>query len=182
MKIQRRLFIDACFVLLSVIAAYVMSQYDIASYLIAVSQGSEVLAIFIAGLAFVSIFTIVPAIVVLGQFSVEYSLPMVVLFGSLGALTMDYLIFKLFRDRVGKDAKALCQVSSHKRLFAVCNLRMSRWMLAFLGGIVIASPLPDEIGLALMGLGGVPTKAFLPISFFFNALGILLIALVARSL
>ena len=49
------------------------------------------------------------------------------------------------------------------------------------GAIIIASPLPDELGLAMMGLSRVPIAAFIPISYTMNFLGILLIEFIAGA-
>jgi len=62
------------------------------------------------------------------------------------------------------------------------HLRLFRWSMVLFGALVIASPLPDEIGLAMMGLSKVKTLLFIPISFSLNAFGILIIGLIARTL
>src|SRR3989304_3240061 len=54
------------------------------------------------------------------------------------------------------------------------RLRFFRWLIAFLGALVIASPLPDELGLMMMGFSKMRTLFFIPISFLLNSLGILI--------
>ena len=49
-----------------------------------------------------------------------------------------------------------------------------------LGTLVIASPLPDELGVAMLGLAKTDKKSFLIISYLGNFLGILAIGGVAR--
>ncbi|MEK7557169.1 MAG: hypothetical protein AAB538_04290, partial [Patescibacteria group bacterium] len=51
----------------------------------------------------------------------------------------------------------------------------------FLAGIIIASPLPDEIGIALLGFMKTRKKDFFLLSLVANFLGILAIGLVARE-
>ena len=60
-------------------------------------------------------------------------------------------------------------------------LRIFRWLIAFLGALIIASPLPDELGLTMMGFSKIKTSLFIPISFLLNSLGILIIGLIAKA-
>jgi len=46
----------------------------------------------------------------------------------------------------------------------------------------VISPLPDELGLAMMGLSKMKTSLFIPISFILNSLGILAIGLITKLL
>lgn len=61
-------------------------------------------------------------------------------------------------------------------------MKVFRWITFFLGALVISSPLPDELGLAMMGLSKAKMSTLIPVSLIFNSLGILAIALVARNL
>ena len=57
-----------------------------------------------------------------------------------------------------------------------------RWFLMGVGALIIALPLPDEIGLVMMGLSRMKARHLIPISFVLNSLGIALVGLVARAL
>ena len=59
------------------------------------------------------------------------------------------------------------------------KLRSFRWLTFFAGGFIIASPLPDELGIALLGFSKLKTSLFVPLSFTFNFLGICLIGIAA---
>jgi hypothetical protein len=48
------------------------------------------------------------------------------------------------------------------------------------GAIIIASPLPDELGLALLGVSTLSRPQFFLLSFAMNSLGIFIILLVAQ--
>ena len=54
------------------------------------------------------------------------------------------------------------------------------WLSSFLAAAIIASPLPDELGLMILGFIHFNTKKFLPIAFVLNFLGILAITLFAQ--
>lgn len=93
--------------------------------------------------------------------------------GGLGAMLYDTLIFAFVRK------------TTHVSLFTNIRQRFFgrpaiTWTLAAIGALVIASPLPDELGSGLLGLSNIPQRYFVPLSFILNGLGILIIALLAR--
>jgi hypothetical protein len=59
---------------------------------------------------------------------------------------------------------------------------MFRLVSLFVGGLIIASPLPDELGISVWGFSKLKTAWFIPLSFFCNFVGILLIGAVARAI
>ncbi|KKR47070.1 MAG: hypothetical protein UT80_C0011G0001, partial [Parcubacteria group bacterium GW2011_GWC1_40_13] len=69
-----------------------------------------------------------------------------------------------------------------KRLFSIFRPKLFKWLIPFIGALIIASPLPDEAGLAMMGLSKMKTSVFIPISFALNFLGILAIGLFAKGM
>src|SRR3990167_7131268 len=56
------------------------------------------------------------------------------------------------------------------------------WVIPALGAVIIASPLPDELGLIMMGLSHIRTATFIVLSFMMNAAGIFAIATAAQAL
>jgi hypothetical protein len=76
----------------------------------------------------------------------------------------------------------LLKLRKRKRLRQLLEGRGFRWLTFFAGGLVIASPLPDELGISLLGLSRVRIRWFVVVSYAFNFLGILLIALAARQM
>lgn len=95
------------------------------------------------------------------------------LLGGLGAMLYDTLIFAFVR----KTTHVSFFTNIRQRFFGRPAIT---WTLAAFGALVIASPLPDELGSGLLGLSNIPQKYFVPFSFFLNGLGILIIALLAR--
>ena len=104
------------------------------------------------------------------------------IFGGFGALCGDLIIFQFMRDKFGEDIMRLIRNSGNGRLQSIVRLKFFRWLTFSLGALVIASPLPDELGLAMMGFSKTKTSILIPISFVFNSLGILVIGLVAKNL
>lgn len=62
------------------------------------------------------------------------------------------------------------------------RLRSARWLMGAVGMLIIASPLPDKLGIALLGFSKTKQRFFLLLSFTANFLGILAIGLAAQRL
>ena len=60
--------------------------------------------------------------------------------------------------------------------------RYIAWTLPIIGVFILASPLPDELGVSLLGISKISEAKFIFISYVSNAVGILMIASVARVL
>lgn len=171
---------DAVIVLASVGAAIVLGWSGVIPSFLSATEGSRMLGSFIAGLFFTSVFTTAFATVALAQIAQVNSIFFVALFGGAGAVIGDLIIFRFMRDHIAEDIAYLLQTSRPYRWSALLHLRSARWFMTFLGAVIVASPLPDELGLALMGLSKLPTAYFIPLSFLLNAIGILVIGLIAK--
>ena len=183
MKHQSHFIQDLVIIALSVLIAIILVKTDILIDILTSSKELERFGSFIAGMFFTSIFTTAPAIVTLGEIARVNSLFLTALFGALGAIIGDLVIFRFVRDRFVEDLKKLLKHSSGvQRLKFLFRLKFFRWFTIFLGGLIIASPLPDELGISLLGFSKMKTNLFIPLSFIFNFIGIYAIGLVARSL
>lgn len=173
---------DLGIVALSVAIAFLLVKTGLIAEFLASAGGLRFIGGFIAGMFFVSVFTAAPAAAVLIELFRVNSLLEVAWAGGLGALLGDWVMFRFLRDRVAGDLRYLLKHSGLRRLIAVFRLRCFRWLTPLLGALIIASPFPDEIGLALMGFSRLRTVVFLPISFILNFFGILVIGLAVKSL
>lgn len=136
---------------------------------------------FIIGIFFVSVFTVVPASIVLLYFARNLDPFLVALFAGLGAMVGDYLIFKFLRDHVFEELSDLFNSLGGSHLSKIFNTPHFAWTLPLMGALIVASPLPDEIGLGLMGLSRIKTWQVILMTFILNATGILILALIASS-
>lgn len=172
---------EVLIIAVSVFAAVVLVKTEALATILTSTLGLEFLGSFIAGLFFTSIFTTAPAIVTLGEMARINSIVPIALFGALGAVVGDLIIFRFIRD---KFSEHILELVSHrgawKRMGALFRLKLFRWASLFVGGLIIASPLPDELGISLLGFSKIKTSWFIPLSFFFNFIGIVLIGIVAR--
>jgi len=102
------------------------------------------------------------------------------LIGGLGALVADLTIFRLIRDGLNKEINHLARTKLFKVIgsWSVIKHRISRDII---GLLVIASPLPDEFGIAILSRDKlISSKFFAVIAFLTNAIGIYIIASTSR--
>jgi hypothetical protein len=55
-------------------------------------------------------------------------------------------------------------------------MHIFRWIAFVLGAVIIASPLPDELGIAILGFARLGSNLFVPLSFVSNFLGLVAVA------
>ena len=135
----------------------------------------------IAGAFFTSLLTVVPATVVLLEVAQTFNPFLVAVLGVAGAVIGDLFLFLFVREAVSRQAPLFLKESQRRYLRRLFAHPLLHWLLPLCGAIIIASPLPDEFGLALMGLSRMDIKVFIPLSFTMNFIGIALLALAARS-
>jgi len=182
MPAQKRQFTqDLFFIAVSIILATCAAQAGLVDWVVDAVADFRYLAIFVSGMFFTSVFTTPVAIVALGELAVHNNIWLVALLGGLGAVSGDYLIFRFVRDRVSEDFGYLLSISKVKRLPHLFRTEAFRWFAPFLGALVIASPLPDEIGVAILGFSKLDERTFLPLSYIANSFGILVIGLIATN-
>ena len=170
---------DVATILLSVAIALAISELDLIEKLFSISENVGVIGAFVAGLFFTSIFTTAPAIVALGEISQVEPLLVVAAIGAVGAVIGDMAIFYLFRNHVSEDINSLLKKMKVKP-FHFLRMGTLRWLSVIVGAFIISSPLPDELGIAMLGFSKLNTRFFVPISFVFNFLGILAIGFASR--
>lgn len=174
---------DIGLIAISVLVSALLVKTQIITSILAATKELELLGSFVAGMFFTSVFTTAPAIATLGELSLSQPILLTALFGATGAVVGDLLIFRFAKDRIASDILTLLEHrGTFTRFRALFKLRFFRWITFLLGGMIIASPLPDELGISLLGFSSLSTRYFIVLSFVFNFLGVVGIGLVARSL
>ncbi len=166
----------------SVLLAVWLGNSGIIDRFVGFTGGLHWLESFIAGTLFTSAFTTAPAIVLLGNLAQANSLIVTALFGGLGAVAGDLLIFRFSRDALANDFLALAGHVGRGRLRKIFRLRIFKWFTPFVAALIMASPLPDELAMILMGFSRTNTNIVIGFSFAANTFGILVIGLAARAL
>lgn len=173
---------DSLLVLVSILLAIIISRLDLIEKFLLLSENVRIVGSFVGGLFFTSIFTTAPAIVFLGEISQIEPILIVALIGAIGSVCGDMLIFYLFRNHVSKDLHEILNLVKNNPFKILFKNGYFQWHSILVGAITIASPLPDELGIALLGISKLKSKSFVLISFTFNFIGILLIGLTSRLL
>lgn len=137
---------------------------------------------FLTGVCFVSIFTVAPASVVLFYIANILNPIWVAVTAGAGAVLGDYLIFRFLRDRVFKELTPVFSQMGGSFLKKLFKSPYFTWFIPLAGAFIIASPLPDEIGISMMSLSKIKNWHFILISFLLNAVGIFIIITIAQAL
>ncbi len=140
-------------------------------------------AAFVAGFFSVSFFTALPAAILLIEISQTLNPWLIIGLATLGSVVGDWVILHFFEDQVIYELKPLMR--KLKILDGIRKLqytRYGRWIVRVLGGFIISTPLPDEMGLALLDLSHLKRWELLSICLFLNALGITALVFLGRTL
>ena len=141
------------------------------------------LGTFIAGALFAYGFTAAPATAILLLLSKEQNIVAAGLIGGLGALIGDLLIFSFIRISFSDEIKRI----SNEKIIKTFNSHMpnhiKKYLLPVFAGFVIASPLPDEIGVTLLAAyKQMSFELFTMLSYALNTTGILFVLYVGTLL
>jgi hypothetical protein len=173
-KEKTNIYADFGIIILSVLIAFVFAESHLLVRILSDSAQFEIIGSFVAGFFFTSIFTTAPAIVVLAELGNVQNPLLVAAVGAIGALVGDLILFRLFKNSVARDLEFMIDKIRLNR-WHIFHARFFTWLVPFLGALVIASPLPDELGIGMMGIAKLQTSKFIPISYALNLLGILIV-------
>lgn len=137
---------------------------------------------FICGIFFVSIFTVAPAASIIFEIARTLDPLLVAITAGVGAVIGDYLIFRFLKDNVFAELAPVFKMKNDHILSKLFASPFFSWLIPLFGAFIIASPLPDEIGISLMGLSKIKSWQFLLVTFLLNAFGIFLIIILAKSI
>ena len=171
---------DFFIILASLVIAFTLAKTGVVYWLIGLSSELRVIGTFVAGIFFTSVATIAPAGVALAEIAKTSSVVWTAFFGALGSVCGDLIIFKFVKDSVSEDFEYLLKELPSHRVKAIFHQRMFRWVLPLLGAFIIASPLPDELGITLLGLSKMKTRYFILVSYIFNFIGIYILGMLVK--
>lgn len=164
------------FLIFSLVLAYfVLRNETLHSYLLHLGNFGYIGAFF-AGILFVSTFTVATGAIILLVLSETLSPIEIGLIAGLGAVVGDFIIFRFVKDDLAKEINQIYNLFDRNHHFKkVLYTKYFSWTFPVVGAIIIASPLPDEVGVSLMGIAKLKTYQFLFVSFVLNAIGIFLV-------
>ncbi|OGF15686.1 hypothetical protein A3G56_03470 [Candidatus Falkowbacteria bacterium RIFCSPLOWO2_12_FULL_45_10] len=181
-KEQNYLMRDLGIVALSIILALALVKTRALDGILSAAQEATIIGSFLAGMFYISVFTVAPAIVVLSELISSLPIWEVALFGGLGAALGDLLIFRFVKNNLMEALILWLRRHKEKKVLTLFRSRWFDYILFAAGALIVLSPLPDELGLALMGVSQIRNVLFFPVSFALNFFSILILGLAARSL
>lgn len=169
----------------SVVSYFIFSNVLVKDF-IANSTNSSYFWVFIAGLLFTFGFSTPFSI---GFFLVARpeNIILATFIGGFGALISDLFIFKMIRFTFMDEFKRLEKTEPIKKFNKILSHRhlskIKNYLLFIFAGIIIASPLPDELGVSMLaGLTKINSYTLGIISFIMNSLGIFVMLLLGNAI
>lgn len=135
-----------------------------------------ILGAFIGGMLFVSTFTVSIGTVLLLLLAETMNPLIIGAVAGIGAVVGDLIIFQYIRNKgLVSEIKHFFDFFGGDKIAHLLHTKYFSWTLPVLGAVIIASPLPDELGVSLMGISKMKTNRFILLSFILNTIGIFLI-------
>ena len=183
---------------ISIVAAYFILTFKPIISLIHGLSYFGYAASFVLGMLFTYALTAIPATAALYNLGENFNPFLIAFIGAFGSVISDYLIFRFVRDRLMVEIKLLSKEINNlteplSNLVSTKRMRIIIWkkisssriwktLVPVIAGFIIASPLPDEIGVAIFGAAKYEPKKFIIISYCLNFVGILVVTSVAKIL
>ena len=171
-KINRH--VNLILLVVGIALAWILKSYDFSSY--------GLLGAFVGGIMFASVFTVASGTIIL--LSLAHSLPIwqVAVTAGFGAIITNFFIFRFVRDSLYDEIKDVYKLFGHRHLTTLLHTKYFHWFLPLVGALIIASPLPDELGVSLLGISQMSQGKFLLLAFALNTTGISIILLIQSLL
>lgn len=173
---------NTALLILSLIALFFLMDTEIAHSVIKSIGNFGYFGAFVTGIFFVSTFTVAPSSLVLFHLAEEFNPILIALYSGAGAVIGDLIIFSFLKDGVFEELRPFFRSFKGPYLDALARTPYFAWLVPVVGAIIIASPFPDEVGIALMGLSKIKTWQFVMLAFILNSTGIFLIVTLAAAL
>lgn len=167
------------FLVLTFVLAWVLGRHgDFHAFVGSVASINTTIYTFVAGAMYSFSFTAGFAVLLFSNLAIpKESLFMFSLIAASGGLLADMLIFRFIKDvlfnELGERTKKILAKATRKK--------MTKVLLSVVGAIIIASPFPDEIGLACMGLSKISFWKLVGLTFCLDALGCYLVMSVVSN-
>lgn len=141
----------------------------------------EYFGTFLAGIFFVYGFTAAPATAILLILAKSQNIVLAGFIAGMGALLGDLIIFKLIRHSFADELEKLRKEKVVSYLGDKTPDLLKRYLMPIFVGFIIASPLPDEIGISLLATSKtISMRIFSIIAYLFNTVGIFIILVIGN--
>lgn len=156
----------------SILIAFILLKLPIVQ--ISLKQIGEwgYLGAFIIGILYTNTFTTIPALTMLYEFSLFLTPSELAILAGLGSVVGDFIIFSFFRHTVFAHLEPITKRLTNSPVKHILQSRYFVWLTPVIGAIIIASPLPDELGIPLLSISKLKKWHFIILTFILNSIGI----------
>ncbi len=133
------------------------------------------LSAIVAGAMFVCTFSVATGGLIILTLAKTMSPIELILFGMLGAVIFDMIIFRSFKSSIDKEIVEVFNNPKFSHFKKILHTKYFAWMMPLIGLLVFISPLPDELGISLLGLSKLKTYQFILISIMNHSVGMSLL-------
>lgn len=99
-----------------------------------------------------------------------------------GAVLTDLIILKFFRKELSSDLNLVSKELHLQKINRLLKRFHLDFAVPFLGAVIVASPLPDELGLMMLGASRLNYRYLIVLTYVLNTTGILFITIPANLL
>lgn len=161
-------------IFISILLTIFLSKYNLLNEGFFNIRHTPFLGSFIAGILYVSASTAVIGILMLSDLSKTLSPIEIAIIAGLGGAIADFVLFRFFKGDLISEIKPIYNRLGGKHVTKLMYHKYFRWALPVIGALIIASPFPDELGIALMGISRIKTYQFIILAFILDSLGVFL--------
>lgn len=138
---------------------------------------------FISGALYVYGFTAAPATALLLILAKEQNIILAAMIGGLGALIGDLIIFTTIRHSFADEIEKLFEEEIVKYIHSRIPSFVKKYFIPATAIFIIASPLPDEVGIALFAATrNISIKVFSVFAYALNTIGIFVVLYIGNAI
>jgi hypothetical protein len=172
---QKFPFKNISYTIIGIVIGLLVSQFEAFHGLLLSFENYAYLGAFVAGILYVSSYTFTTGAVVLLVLAEKLNPYGIIFFAGLGSMLGDIIIFRHVKNNISHELRLIYHYLFNHRFLKALPFKTLKRMLPILGLIFIISPLPDEIGISLLGISKMKTTKFILLSIVFNFISITLV-------
>ena len=162
-------------IFISILLTIFLSKYNFLNEPLFNLRHTPFLGSFIAGILYVSASTAALGILMLSDLAKTISPIEIAIIAGLGGAVADFTLFRFFKGDLIGEITPIYNKFGGRHLTRLMYHKYFRWSLPIIGAIIIASPIPDELGISLMGLSRIKTYQFVLLSLVLDITGVFLL-------
>lgn len=171
------------FLFLSFLVAYALVRYQDISSIHSFVSNMGYLGTFLSGMFLSYGFTAATGAAILLITAKSQNIFLASIIGGIGGLCADLIIFNVLRYSFADELKKFSREKIVKEMGKRTPKKIKKYVLLAFAGLIIASPLPDEIGVSLLAASRtISQRVFALVSFVLSTAGIFVILLIGRMI